>query len=103
MYVRGFFFESLSRRDELGGLGDHVPIHVAKRDHVHRRNLDEPQQVALAVPAAANQADALARVGKLFDVPGQPRDGKRRGALLDEVTTIHAHVSCVIRSTLRAL
>ena len=48
----------LARGDHLGGLGQHLLVHVAQRDDLDRRDLDQAEQVALAVPAAADQADA---------------------------------------------
>src|SRR5262249_30340769 len=57
-----------------------------------RRHLDEPEQVALAVPAAADQADAirlgLGRAGHV--IAGQQR-GRQAGAGLECVTTVHVH------------
>ena len=51
--------------DHVGGLGQHLLVDVAQRDDLDRRDLDEPEQVALAVPAAADQADARRlRVGE---------------------------------------
>ena len=58
----------LARGDHLGGLGQHPLVDVAQRDDLDRRHLDQAEQVALAVPAAADQADALR-----LDI------GKRRG------------------------
>ncbi len=49
----------LARGDHLGGLGEHLLVDVAERDDLDRRDLDEPEQVALAVPAGADQPDAL--------------------------------------------
>ena len=45
--------------DDLGGLGEHLLVDVAQRDDLDRRDLDQPEQVGLAVPAGADQADPL--------------------------------------------
>jgi hypothetical protein len=52
-------FGHLPRGDQIGRGGKHVAIDIAKRNHFHRGDLDQAQQVALAVPSAANEADAL--------------------------------------------
>ena len=44
--------------DQFGSFADHLPVHIAQRYNLDGRDLDEPTQVALAVPAAADQADA---------------------------------------------
>ena len=45
--------------DDLGGLGQHLLVDVAQRNDLDRRDLDQPEQVGLAVPAAADQAHAF--------------------------------------------
>ena len=45
--------------DDVGRLGELLLVDVAQRDDLDRRDLDQAEQVALAVPAAADQADAL--------------------------------------------
>ena len=47
----------LPRGDQVGRGGKHPPVDVAQRDDVDRRHLDQAQQVDLAVPAGADQAD----------------------------------------------
>ena len=34
-------------------------IHVAERDDLDRRDLNEPEQIVLAIPAAADESDPL--------------------------------------------
>ena len=51
------FLRSLARGHDLGGLGQHLAIDVAQRDDLDRLDLDQPQEVALAVPAAADQSN----------------------------------------------
>ena len=78
--------------DDLGGLGEHLLVNVAERDDLHRRDLDEPEQVGLAVPARADQADAFRlRGGRGGDVvsggcQGQPGRG---GSCMEEFATFH--------------
>ena len=42
----------------LGGFRQHLLVHVAERDDFDRRDLDQPEQIDLAVPSAADQADS---------------------------------------------
>ena len=70
----------LPRGDHLGGLGQHLLVDVAQRDDLDRRDLDQPEQVALAVPAAADQADALGCRGRRIPwLPDLAADIARRG------------------------
>ena len=80
----------LPGRHQLRGLGEHPLVDVAQRHDLDRRHLEQPQQVALAVPAAADQPDAFRRLG------GEPegiavdgRQGQRRRAGAKELATIH--------------
>ena len=80
----------LARGDDLGGLGQHLLVDVAERDDLDRRHLDQAQQVALAVPAGADQADALGLLS--LECPGmvsERRPGKTGRAGLKKRTTIH--------------
>ena len=47
----------LPRRHNIRRLRQHLRIHIAERNHLHGLNLDEPQQIDLAVPSGADQAD----------------------------------------------
>ena len=62
----GLLLGSLAGGRQLGGLGEHLRIDVAERDHFHRGNLDQAKEVGLAVPARADQADALRLLGNEF-------------------------------------
>ena len=44
---------------DLHRLGEHVLVGIADGDDFDRRDLDEPPQIAFAVPARADQADAF--------------------------------------------
>ena len=88
--MRGFFFEACRVGDHVGGLGEHLLVDVAERDDLDRRDLDQPEQVALAVPAGADQADALAGICQLLRVGRHARQRQSGGTTGDEVTSVHA-------------
>ena len=78
--------------DDVGGLGQHLLVDVAQRDDLDRRDLDQPEQVALAVPAAADQSHALGfPAGRTQSSPCRSREREARGrrAGLEELATIH--------------
>jgi hypothetical protein len=79
----------LTRGNECRRIGQHVSIHVAQRHDLDRRNLDQAQQIGLAVPTSADEADPFATLGKLLGVGRPARHGEQDGACLDEVATIH--------------
>ncbi len=81
LFVRG-----LPLRNQVGSLGQHLRIHVAQRHDLHRRDLDQPQQIALAVPAAADQPDARRF---LRIIRTQSRGGDPRGSGREKRTAIH--------------
>ena len=54
----GLVMRRLPLRDHLGGLGQHPLVHVAHGHHFDRRHLNQAEQVALAVPPAADQSHA---------------------------------------------
>jgi hypothetical protein len=81
--VRGVFFDSWREATISAGLGEHLLVDVAERDDLDRRNLDQPQQVALAIPAGADQPNPRPLVGKLLSVaivPSQYRRGDGKPA-----------------------
>ena len=55
----GFLLGSLARGHNVRGPGEHLSVHVTQGDDLHRRHLDQAEQVTLAIPAAADEADAL--------------------------------------------
>ncbi len=88
----------LAVRDDLGGLGQHLLVDVAQRNDLDRRDLDQPEQVGLAVPAAADQPDALGfPAGEARGPLAPKRQSHSRGsrAGLEEFATIHGRVSRV--------
>jgi hypothetical protein len=46
----GLLLACLPRRHDVGRLGEHFLIDIAKRNDLHRRDLNEPEDVALAIP-----------------------------------------------------
>ena len=52
-------------------------VHVAQRDDLDRRDLDQAEQVGLSVPARADEADTFANVAELLCV-GQIRPRQMR-------------------------
>ena len=90
----------LPRGDQLGRLGQHPLVDVAQRDDLDRRDLDQAEQVALAVPAGADQADALRLlVGQLGRLAADGRQGQPGGAGAKEITTIHGSSPRNLKST----
>ncbi len=78
--------------DDVGGLGQHLLVDVAQRDDLDRRDLDQPEQVRLAVPAAADQSHALGfPAGRAEGSPRRSceREARGRRAGLKELATIH--------------
>jgi len=66
-----------------------VLIDIAQRDDIDRRDLDEAEQIGLAIPTASDQSHAFPLIGKIdCETPkGGSREG--RGAGLEELTAIH--------------
>ena len=81
--------------DDLGGLGQHLLVDVAERDDLDRRDLDQPEQVGLAVPAAADQPDALGfparKAGSVFASDRECHPRGRGG--LNKFATFHGRDS----------
>ena len=67
--------------DDVGGLGQHLLVDVAERDDLDRRDLDQPEQVALAVPAAADQPHPLGfSAGRAETIRADPASAKPAAA-----------------------
>ena len=81
----------LPGRHHVGGLAQHVLIDIAERHDVDRRNLNQPKEVTLAVPTAADQADALLllRGDGAGRASGQGRVRQSGSARLEERATMH--------------
>ena len=80
--------------DDLGGLGQHLLVDVAQGDDLDRRDLDEPEQVDLAIPARADQADSLCLRrggyrGRGGVAPTRKDQPTRSRPSLEEFATIH--------------
>ena len=88
--------------DHLGGLGQHLLVDVAQRDDLDRRDLDQPEQVALAVPAAADQADALGfPAGRAERPSGRP--DRAKPAAIEPVWRNSRRFMAVLPGSCRAL
>ena len=70
----GRLLRGLPTGDDPRGLGEHRRVDVAERNDFHRRDLDEPQEVALAVPAAADQPDPPGPEGRQVEARPTPAD-----------------------------
>ena len=54
-----FLLRFLPLAGDLHGAREHLLVHVTNRDDLDRRDLDEPPEVALSIPAGADQTDPL--------------------------------------------
>ena len=68
----------LAARDLLGGVGEHRAVDVAERHHLDRRDLDQPEQVGLAIPAGADEADPERGVREGLGVASEAAGWRRR-------------------------
>src|SRR5262249_44611054 len=53
----GALVRCLSRRDDIGGIVEHFGSDVAERESFHGGDLNEPQEIRLAIPSDADQPD----------------------------------------------
>ena len=60
----GFLLRKLATGHDVSRLGQHSPVHVAERNHLDWRDLDQAQQVNLAIPPAPDQPDSFSLVGQ---------------------------------------
>src|SRR5205085_12699838 len=67
-------------------------IDIAEGHDFHRGDLDQTKQVALAIPAATNQSDALFLVGELGGVVGERGQSQSSGAGFEEFSAVHGPV-----------
>ena len=64
-------FRELAGGDDFGCLRKHVLIDIAERDDLDRRDLNQTEQVTLAIPAAADQTNALLPAWELCGIAAQ--------------------------------
>src|SRR2546423_2775192 len=89
------FLRFLALTGDLNGTGEHLLIDVADGNDLHRGNLDQSPQVALAVPTGANEADAFwFPVDDVKGVRAECGEGDRSGSGLEETTAINVKGSC---------
>ena len=87
-------FGALAGGDEIGGLGQHLLVHVAERDDFDRCDLHQTQDVALTVPARADQTDtARLLVGIGSSEPAAGGKSKSSGGGCEELAAVHG--SCL--------
>ena len=70
----------LAAGDDVGRFGQHLLSTSHKRNHLDRRDLNQPQQIGLAVPARADQAHAAGLVVGERQSISIGRQGQSRGA-----------------------
>src|SRR5262249_47527896 len=76
--------------DDFGGLLGLFGIDVAQRNDIDIGDLDEAEQVVLAVPATADQPDArFFRLLRGAEVDARGGDGQAGGAGVKEVAAVH--------------
>jgi hypothetical protein len=83
---------SLPRCHDVGGLVQHLRVHVAQRDHLDRFDLNQPQQIHLPVPAGSDQADPSRLAGLRVSQCG-------RGGGGEEISSIHGRSSSKVQCT----
>jgi len=92
----GHFLGFLPLADQLGCFGPQLLVGIAQRDDVDRCNLDQAEQVVLAVPAGTDQSDSFRPLRGDFDRFGSPQDLARTGqraqgcsSLLKKSASVH--------------
>lgn len=73
-------FRRLTLGNNVGRGGNHVLIHIAERDHFHGRDLDETEQIRLAIPPRTDQPDPLGLGAALCEKAGAG-GGEKRSAI----------------------
>ncbi len=73
-----------------GRLGQHPSVDITQRNHLHGSDLDQAQQVALAVPPGADQAHAQGLF--LGEGRGDEGRGRQSGTRLEELSACHEPV-----------
>ena len=87
----GAFAGFLPLGHNIGCAGKHCAVHVGQRNHLDGSNLDEPEQIHLAVPTGADQRHALGRaVGDIGGGRGDGRVSQTSRAGFQKSSTVHA-------------
>jgi hypothetical protein len=79
----------------VGALGEEVRVGVAQRDDLDWRDLQQAEQVGLAVPAGADQGHPLLHVAELLGVGRHRGERERRARGLQEIASKHGSLSVV--------
>jgi hypothetical protein len=86
--ARGLFGR-LTLAGDFDGSGEHIGIGIADRYHLDGGNLDQTPQIALAVPAGANESDAFGfLLDQLGPVSAEGGQGQTRGGRLEEAAAV---------------
>ena len=96
-----FLSRGLARGNQISRFGQHAFIDIAEGHDFHRGDLDQTKQVALAIPAAANQPDSLFLVGEFRGVVGERGQSQGSGAGFEEFSAVHGPVLDAIRDKLK--
>src|SRR5438477_5425765 len=83
-----FLFGCLAGGNGLSRLSDHLFIHVAKRNDLHGSDLDGAKQITLAIPAAADQANAFLRIGQIRSITSERGESQSYSSRLEEVPAV---------------
>jgi hypothetical protein len=87
-----FLLRQLAGGDQFGGVPQHLTVDITQGNHIHGRDLDEPQQVRLPVPSTSDQADPFFDIGGIHESGIDLGQRERGSAPLKEVTAVHAFV-----------
>jgi len=76
-------------RDQVRRASEHLRIHVTQRHNLHRRNLNQSQQITFVISAAANQSDAFLLVRKFGRITAKRRQRKPGSTYFKKSPTIN--------------
>jgi len=84
----------------LQGAGEHILVRITHGNHLHRSDLHEAPEVALAIPPGTDQTDATRfACGRLRSVDSAERgSGQGCGGSLEETAAIDGKIHAVRRS-----
>ena len=79
----------LARSRHLRGIRQHLAVHVAERNNLDRRHLHQSKQVALAIPAAADQPHTPPLIVVVFLSLAEGSAGQAESTGLKEFASVH--------------
>src|SRR5579859_2856055 len=91
------FFGLLPLADHLGGFGQQMLIDITQGYDFHRRNLNKAEQVALSIPAGADEANAFRLlINNIQGLDSQRGKGQRgRGRLQESAASTSLALSAL--------